>query len=344
MCKMETVESHQFMSKSPQIICKNGRHMMGLNVQDRKMLSGLSSYRKSIFDSDENKIKKYITEKIAKCIRLKTVYLMFGSLLMSVQPLSGVATAAASNTNQADLQNSYVVNAGDTLTSISKKNKTTIKELKKLNNLTSDWIQIGQRLKIPKGSNYDSTNEMLESSTADIQNQLHLLGYNYVPAMTGNSDSATVQAIKAFQSDYGLSVTGKVDPTTEKSIEHAIVKKNIIEDTYRYLGVPYVWGGETPSGFDCSGFVYYMFNEHGINIPRETSGTLFTKGTTIDRSKLQPGDLVFFAVKKPGVVSHVGFYVGNNNYISATSTKGIEVYSVDSPYWGKYYYGAKRIF
>ncbi len=319
--------------------------MMDLNVkQDRKMLSGLGSYRKSILDSEENKIKKYITEKCAKVIRMKTVFLMFGSLLMSAQPLTGVSAASASNTNQADSQNSYVVKAGDTLTSISKKSKTTIFELKKLNNLTSDLLQIGQCLKLPNGLTFSSTNKVVESSTPDIQNQLHLLGYNYVPAMTGNSDSATVQSIKAFQSDYGLSVTGRVDETTKNSLDHAIVKKNIIEDTYRYLGVPYVWGGETPSGFDCSGFVYYMFNEHGINMPRETSRTLFTKGTTIDRNNLQPGDLVFFAVKKPGVVSHVGFYVGNNNYISATSTKGIEVYSVDSPYWGKYYYGAKRIF
>ena len=204
---MEPVESHQFMSKSPQIISKMGRHMMGLNLrQDRKMISGFGLNQKFIFDPEENKLKNYIKLTMAKCMRMKTVYLMFGSLLMSIQPVTGITAASASSTNQADSQNSYVVKAGDTLISISKKKNTSIHQLKKLNNLTSDLIHIGQTLRIANGMPNYSTAEQLNSSTSDIQNQLHLLGYNYVPAMTGSTIRLSSKLLKLFKTimDYLL--------------------------------------------------------------------------------------------------------------------------------------------
>jgi cell wall-associated NlpC family hydrolase len=67
-------------------------------------------------------------------------------------------------------------------------------------------------------------------------------------------------------------------------------------------------------------------------------------GKAVSKDKLQPGDLVFFDVNHTGKISHVGFYTGNNNYISATSSKGIAVNSLDSTYWSKYYVGAKRVY
>ncbi|WP_232698836.1 C40 family peptidase [Brevibacillus daliensis] len=118
----------------------------------------------------------------------------------------------------------------------------------------------------------------------------------------------------------------------------------LISDTYTYMGVPYVWGGESPSGFDCSGFIYYMYNKHGIPTERTTSAVLYTMGKWVPIKQLQPGDLVFFALKKSKQVSHVGFYVGNNRFISATSSKGIHVYSLKNSYWGPAYVGAKRVY
>ncbi|WP_052330310.1 C40 family peptidase [Virgibacillus sp. MSP4-1] len=182
-----------------------------------------------------------------------------------------------------------------------------------------------------------------ETDLEEVQKNLQKLGYYAVQTMTGNYDSPTKEAIRDFQSDYGLTITGTANEQSRKAIEHAVVKQNLITDTKNYLGVPYVWGGTTPSGFDCSGFVYYMFNKHGVDMPRDTSAGLYTKGEFVSQPELQPGDLVFYSVDSDEV-THVGFYIGKNEWISATSSKGIAIYSLGNSYWSDYYEGAKRIY
>lgn len=118
----------------------------------------------------------------------------------------------------------------------------------------------------------------------------------------------------------------------------------LLEDSLNYLGVPYVSGGVTPNGFDCSGFIYYMYTKHGYQMERTSSQNLFTMGKSVDKPNLFPGDLVFFAIDKPDTISHVGFYLGDGKFISATTGKGIWTYSIDDAYWSKYYVGAKRIY
>jgi cell wall-associated NlpC family hydrolase len=107
------------------------------------------------------------------------------------------------------------------------------------------------------------------------------------------------------------------------------------------MGVPYVWGGDTPSGWDCSGFTSYVMNENGITIPR-TAAEQFATGTPVDRNKLQPGDMVFFTTYKPGA-SHVGFYMGNGKFIHASSAaKQVTISSLDEQYYTDHYIGARR--
>ena len=252
---------------------------------------------------------------------------------------------ASTTTSSPQVQSpTYTVKAGDSLYVIAKQFNTTVDAFKQTNQLSTDTIRVGQVLIVPNGGTNVPTLTSTVVTLTPVQKQLQVLGYYSVPATTGSYESTAVQALKSFQTDYGIPATGAEDAVTVTAIEHAIVKKGLIQDTNNYIGVPYVWGGETPSGFDCSGFVYYMFNEHGVDMARTTSGNLYTKGTAIDRSKLQPGDLVFFGVNTPGVVSHVGFYVGNNQFVSATSSKGIQVVSLDNSYWAKYYMGAKRVY
>jgi peptidoglycan DL-endopeptidase LytF len=250
----------------------------------------------------------------------------------------------------------YSVVPGDSLSVIAKRFNISVEQLKQANQLTTDFLKVGQVLKIPSAP-LVSTPTPAPSATpnpepapapdaelAAVQRNLQTLGYYTVPAMTGRYDNATTESIKNFQSAYGLPVSGTVNDATSTAIDHAVVKKKLVQDTTNYLGVPYLWGGTTPKGFDCSGFVHYMFNQHGVNMARNTSAGLYQTGTAIDRARLQPGDLVFFAVNTPGTISHVGFYIGNNQFVSATSSKGIDVQPLDTGYWSKYYVGAKRVY
>lgn len=115
----------------------------------------------------------------------------------------------------------------------------------------------------------------------------------------------------------------------------------IIATGKQYLGVKYVYGGTTPSGFDCSGFTQYVFAKNGISLPR-ISRDQYQKGTSVSLSNLKAGDLVFFSFAKNGVVDHVGISVGNGQFINASSSKGVTIYSLGS-YWKSVYVGAKRV-
>lgn len=111
----------------------------------------------------------------------------------------------------------------------------------------------------------------------------------------------------------------------------------IVQTAMKYLGVPYVYGGTSPSGFDCSGLVQYVFKENGINISR-TTYTQVKEGTQVDKSNLQPGDCVFFGTS--GNVSHVGIYIGNDQYIHAPHTG--DVVKISSLSDRSNYYTARR--
>ncbi len=118
----------------------------------------------------------------------------------------------------------------------------------------------------------------------------------------------------------------------------AAVARNTVRTAERYLGLPYVWGGTSPSrGFDCSGFVYYVFAEHGIRLPR-VSRDQASAGqripTRIDR--LAPGDLMFYA-GRDGVINHVAIYAGNGRIIHASSSgQGVRYDDLNTPR-GRYY-------
>lgn len=100
--------------------------------------------------------------------------------------------------------------------------------------------------------------------------------------------------------------------TVDPNFVEKTTRERIVEAAKKYIGVPYVWGGTTPAGFDCSGFVQYVYNECGISIPRVTY-TQQAACTPVALSNLQPGDLVFWGAS----AYHVGIYLGNGQYIHA---------------------------
>lgn len=122
------------------------------------------------------------------------------------------------------------------------------------------------------------------------------------------------------------------------------VGAQIVATAKQYLGVSYKYGGSKPStGFDCSGFVYYVLKSLGYS-PYRTSASQYKMGTYVSKSDLQPGDLVFFHGTYKSGISHVGIYVGDGKFIHAPSSGGVVSYAdLNSSYYTSHYYGARRI-
>lgn len=154
------------------------------------------------------------------------------------------------------------------------------------------------------------------------------------PTKTNSSAAATKQVrTNPSRSSSALTPPPSATPTSKASA--------IIATSKQYIGVKYVFGGTTPEGFDCSGFVKYVFAKNGTSLPR-VSRDQYQQGSSVSFSDLKPGDLVFFSLAKNGVVDHVGIYVGDGQFINASSSKGVTIYTLGA-YWKSAFVGAKRV-
>ncbi|WP_018131085.1 C40 family peptidase [Effusibacillus pohliae] len=174
-----------------------------------------------------------------------------------------------------------------------------------------------------------------------LQTELKELGY-FTATATGYYGPLTKDAVIRFQQASGLDVDGIVGPQTFRALEKRLLQARIAGTAQRYIGVPYVWGGQSPTGFDCSGFTGYVFARNGLTLPR-VSEEQFNAGVPVPKSQLEAGDLVFFSTYKPGP-SHVGIYLGDGTFIHASSSKGVTISSLSNPYWTAHYIGARSYF
>ena len=176
---------------------------------------------------------------------------------------------------------------------------------------------------------------------------------SYTAAVLGNFNTGTKMSVTGVSGEwYKVSCNGTdgyvhSDYLTlqEQELPSPSVSKGqaIVDCAKQFLGVPYVWAGTSPKGFDCSGLVYYCFKENGYTINR-TAATIYSNGTAVDRSALQIGDVICFTNSGYGYIGHVGIYIGDNQFIHASSGSGyVTVNSLTENYYNNHYYGARRI-
>ena len=212
-----------------------------------------------------------------------------------------------------------------------------------------------------------------------LQQKLKSVGY-HVGSLDGVFGADTERAVAEFQRDNKIRITGKVNNATWRALKTAKQRpwgsnvkppqkkspapyhrpasaplapngrqilarykvNSLLRSAKSYIGVPYSFGGDTPKAFDCSGYLQYVFAENGISIPRTADEQYKLGLRTRSTSELVPGDLVFFTTYAPGA-SHCGIYLGNNQFIHASSSRGVIIDTLTSSYWQSKYLGGKHI-
>ncbi len=183
-----------------------------------------------------------------------------------------------------------------------------------------------------------------------VQTQLGVLGYEV--EADGIYGQATAGAVRAFQEEHGLEADGLIGPITYRALIGRDIPvsrgdfsttliRRLVSIAQQYVGVPYVYGGTTPSGFDCSGFVQFVASNSGLYVPR-SADEQYQMGRSVAGDDLRPGDFVFFSDDGHGI-SHSGIYLGYGRFISATSSRGVAIDSLSGDYWGDTYIGARRM-
>jgi peptidoglycan DL-endopeptidase LytE len=225
----------------------------------------------------------------------------------------------------------YSVKSGDTLWKIASANGLTVTDLKTWNNLTSDILYINQTLTLLA----PHTHVTYTSYTVKSGDTLWLI------AKSAGTSVDQLKTLNNLTSDYiFVGQVLKIPATSGGTIATPVSKVDeLIMEAKKYIGTPYVWGGSTPAGFDCSGYLNYVYAKVGMSIPR-TVATIW--GATKVVSTPQKGDLVFFETTTGP--SHAGIYIGDNKFIHAGSSTGVTITDMNNTYWKPKYLGAKTPF
>lgn len=128
------------------------------------------------------------------------------------------------------------------------------------------------------------------------------------------------------------------DASMDKAVE-------VINYAFSFIGTPYVWAANGPDAFDCSGFVKYVYSHFGYSMNRVANDMYYRDGVAVDRANLQPGDVIFFGntYASSETATHVGIYIGNDQFVHASSSKGVTVSQLSSEYYSTRFVGGKRM-
>jgi len=208
---------------------------------------------------------------------------------------------------------SYIVERGDSLSSISKKVGVSIEDIKEMNGLHTSALKIGQVLLLPRGEN------RLDEEAEGLGGGEKIAGASEVEGEKGAPAAAPT--------------LGKWNNSEERNLLVRVVKT--------FLGVPYKLGGSTLRGIDCSAFVKKIYEIFNIELPR-TTREQFSVGKRVEKDQLEEGDLVFF--KRRGNSAHVGIYIGDNQFVHASSyNREVKIDYLDAPYYNKRFLRGVRV-
>ena len=217
----------------------------------------------------------------------------------------------------------------------------------KLNGLKSTNIKIGQKIQVSDtassstSTSSSKTNTSATTYTVKSGDTLSKIAQKY-----GTTTSAimSLNGLKSTSLKIGqkLQISGKASTSTTTSSttnSTAAISTKVVSIAKQNLGVRYVFGGSSPSGFDCSGLIYYAFKNAGKSISRTTAAGYYNKAKKV--TSPQVGDLVFFSNTYKKGISHVGIYLGNGKMISASGLN-VNIASIQSGYWKSHLTGYGR--
>ena len=232
---------------------------------------------------------------------------------------------------------------GESLASIASGAHISLGELARLNDIE------GATERLPAGTMLALTSDAAEShgGTFDLSAE----DRGATPASGIASEMPTADAdlqMWSASKSHGAPVFA-ADPLEKSDTIHrfargivsrtSLIAMSLTRDAMRYIGTPYVFGGTSPSGFDCSGYVQHVFGMLGIALPRTADAQFYAGHST--RGHMVAGDLVFFQTYLPGP-SHVGIYLGTGRFIHSSS-HGVHISRLRDHYWAARYLGAKRV-
>ncbi|VVN66985.1 C40 family peptidase [Pseudomonas fluorescens] len=158
------------------------------------------------------------------------------------------------------------------------------------------------------------------------------------------TNSVTAQSSSVYLEDLATEKELAVF-NDNKPYQMPVLADSILERGMSLIGTRYRFGGTSEAGFDCSGFIGYLFREEaGMNLPRSTREMINVDAPLVARNKLKPGDLLFFSTNGRGRVSHAGIYLGDDQFIHSSSRRsgGVRVDKLGDSYWSKTFIEAKR--